>query len=77
MITNRKFRGRIVAALFMALTFIGPSSDTWAADMPTVQAKLTTLPEVPSPITRTQPAKVVVNVEAKEYVGTLADGVKY
>ena len=45
--------------------------------MPTVQAKLTTWPEVPSPSTRKQPAKVVVNVEAKEYVGTLADGVQY
>jgi nitrite reductase (NO-forming) len=77
MITNIEFRGTIVAALFMTLTFIGPSSETWAAGMPTVQAKLTTLPEVPSPITRKQPAKVVVNVEAKEYVGTLADGVQY
>ena len=77
MTTNIEFRGTIVAALFMALTFIGASSDTWAMDMPTVQAKLTTLPEVPAPITRKQPAKVVVNVEAKEYVGTLADDVQY
>jgi len=76
MITNIKFRGTIVAALFMALPLIGASSETWAG-MPTVQAKLTTLPEVPAPITRKGPAKVVVNVEAKEYVGTLADGVQY
>jgi nitrite reductase (NO-forming) len=77
MITNLEFRVTIVAALFLALTFIVPSSDIWAMEMPTVQAKLTTLPEVPSPITRKQPAKVVVNVEAKEYVGALADGVQY
>ena len=76
MITNIKFRGTIAAALFMALPLIGASSETWAG-MPTVQAKLTTLPEVPAPITRKGPAKVVVNVEAKEYVGTLADGVQY
>ena len=77
MITNIEFRGTIVAALFMALTFTGLSSDTWAMDIPTVQATLTTLPEVPAPITRKHPAKVVVNVEAKEYVGTLADDVQY
>jgi nitrite reductase (NO-forming) len=45
--------------------------------MPTVQAQLTTLPQVPAPITRKEAAHVVVNMEAKEYVGTLADGVKY
>jgi nitrite reductase (NO-forming) len=76
MMTNIEFRGTIVAALFMALPLIGASSETWAG-MPTVQAKLTTLPEVPAPITRKGPAKVVVNVEAKEYVGTLADEVQY
>ena len=77
MITHIQFKATLVMALFMALTVIGHSSDTLAKNMPTVQAKLTTLPEVPAPITRKQPAKVVVNVEAKEYVGTLADGVKY
>ncbi len=67
----------IVAASFIALTLSGLATTTSAMDMPTVQAKLTTLPEVPAPITRKGPAKVVVNVEAKEYVGTLADGVQY
>ena len=45
--------------------------------MDTIQAQLTTLPKVPAPITRKEAAHVVVNVEAKEYVGTLADGVQY
>jgi len=67
----------IVAALLLAMPLIGIASSVWAKDMPTVQAQLTTLPEVPTPITRKTPAKVVVNVEAKEYVGTLADGVQY
>ena len=75
--TNSQFKGTIVAALFLTLTFISPPADTWSMDMPTVQAKLTTLPTVPSLITRKGPAKVVVNVEAKEYVGQLADGVQY
>jgi len=77
MMNNINFRGPIVSVLVMAMTFIGFVSTTWASGMPTIQAKLTTLPEVPAPITRKQPAKVVVNVEAKEYVGTLADGVQY
>ena len=34
-------------------------------------------PEVPPPITRRYPATVIVNLEAKEVVGKLADGVKY
>jgi nitrite reductase (NO-forming) len=75
MITKIEFRGTLIAALFLAVTCLGPASAAWA--MPTVQATLTTLPEVPAPITRKQAAKVVVNVEAKEYVGTLADGVQY
>ncbi len=67
----------VVAASCMALTLAWLATTTLAMDMPTVQAKLTTLPEVPAPITRKGPAKVVVNVEAKEYVGTLADDVQY
>ncbi|MHB1283841.1 MAG: multicopper oxidase domain-containing protein, partial [Metallibacterium scheffleri] len=34
-------------------------------------------PEVPARITRHYPAKVIVNLEARKVVGTLADGVKY
>ena len=40
-------------------------------------AILTTAPNVPPPIRRTNPARVVVRLEAKEYVGTLAGDVKY
>lgn len=43
----------------------------------TIMAELTTAPNVPLPITRTISARVVVNLEAKEFVGTLAGGVKY
>lgn len=57
--------------------FVGPPPLTFAMDLPRVQAKLTTLPQVPAPITRKEAAYVVVNVEAKEYVGSLADGVQY
>ncbi|MGE0474344.1 MAG: multicopper oxidase domain-containing protein, partial [Nitrospirales bacterium] len=57
--------------------FVGTTSLTFAMDPPKVQAQLTTLPQVPAPITRKEAAHVVVNVEAKEFVGTLADDVKY
>jgi len=56
---------------------IGIHSSGHAMNMPTVQAQLTTLPQVPAPITRKEAAHVVVNVETKEFVGTLADGVQY
>lgn len=42
-----------------------------------IASTLTTLPKVPPPITRTEPAHVVVKLEAKEYIGTLDDGVNY
>ncbi|HVM47246.1 MAG TPA: copper-containing nitrite reductase [Candidatus Acidoferrum sp.] len=40
-------------------------------------AVLTQAPAVPPPIARRQPAKVVVNLEVKEVVRRLADGVEY
>jgi nitrite reductase (NO-forming) len=42
-----------------------------------ITAKLTTLPQVPPPITRSAPFHIIVNLEATEYIGTLADGIKY
>ncbi len=42
-----------------------------------VPAELTFAPQVPAPITRSEPAKVVVNLEAIEKAGDLADGVTY
>lgn len=48
----------------------------WAG-LPVEQAVLTHAPQVPPPITRTTPARVVVNMEVKEYTARLADGVEY
>ncbi|MYJ54381.1 MAG: hypothetical protein F4090_05695 [Nitrospira sp. SB0672_bin_25] len=44
------------------------------ASAETIKAQLSTAPNVPSPITRTKQATVVVNIEAKEYVCTIAEG---
>lgn len=43
----------------------------------TEYAQLTYAPNVPPPITREHPAKVIVNLEAIQRTGRLADGVKY
>lgn len=40
-------------------------------------AKLTHAPEVPDPILRSHPTKVIVNLTAEQVVGRLADGVQY
>jgi len=45
--------------------------------LPVEEAVLTAAPQVPPPITRKSPAKVVVNMEVKEYTARLADGVEY
>jgi len=47
------------------------------AELPVEQALITDAPNVPPPITRTSPAKVVVNLEVKEVVKDIADGVQY
>ncbi len=47
------------------------------AALPTETAVLTQAPAVPPAITRSQPAKVIVNLEVKEVTRRLADGVEY
>jgi nitrite reductase (NO-forming) len=48
-----------------------------ASQLPVIQAVLTHAPNVPPPITRKFPAKVVVNLETQEKVMRMADGVDY
>jgi nitrite reductase (NO-forming) len=45
--------------------------------LPQIEAELTTAPNVPRPIARKYPAKVVVRLEVTEVVQKLADGVEY
>ena len=73
----RRLTRLISLVIMLGVLAMGTISPVQAKDMPTVQAQLTTLPHVPDPITRKEPARVLVNVEAKEYVGILADGVQY
>jgi nitrite reductase (NO-forming) len=43
----------------------------------TLPAEATTAPDVPAPIKRTSPRRVVVKLQVKEYVGSLAEGSQY
>lgn len=45
--------------------------------LPEEEHKLLPPPQVPSPITRKNPARVKIKMEIREQVGVLADGVKY
>jgi nitrite reductase (NO-forming) len=54
-----------------------PSAVPLAANLPVELAILTEAPHVPPPITRRHAAKVVVNLEVREVVKRLADGVEY
>ncbi len=54
-----------------------PKAVPLAAHLPVELAVLTAPPNVPPPITRRHPAKVVVNLEVRELTGRLADGVEY
>jgi nitrite reductase (NO-forming) len=65
--------GIVGFSLFFAVLTHGTTS----AAQQTINAELSTAPNVPSPIKRNTSAMVVVNLEAKEYVGTLAKGVQY
>lgn len=68
----------------------GGREDTWKASsvaiaddnenldkLPTEEFKQVPPPQVPPPITRKAPARVKINLEVREYVGRLADGVEY
>ncbi len=67
--------GKVKATLIAALALV--SATAFAKDLPVENAVTTFAPNVPPPITRTSPAKVVVELEVIEKVGKLADGVEY
>ena len=79
--TTVKFRlvAGIAALAFSFLPFPPALADSILAssDLPVEQAILTSPPDVPAPIIRDHPAKVVVHLEVQEKVMRLADGVTY
>jgi nitrite reductase (NO-forming) len=55
----------------------GAKESSTVSQLPVIQAVLTHAPNVPPPITRKFPAKVIVNLETQEKVMRMADGVDY
>jgi len=77
---NNKILPAVLACLLMIWGLTG--CDTTVRDGQTdtsskEEGKLATAPNVPPRITRLGSRTVVLNFEAKEYVGDIADGVKY
>lgn len=68
-----------ILLISVTLIFLYPGCDeSYSSQVKgTENAKLTSAPYVPQPITRNHPAKVIVNLETKEVVKKLADGVEY
>jgi nitrite reductase (NO-forming) len=69
-----------IILLILAISIIAlmlPTFSQAASDLPVVKAVITTAPQVPPPITRNHPAKVVINLETIEKKGRLSDGVDY
>lgn len=64
-------------AVTLGVIMAGIPLPVQSKDLTTIQAQLTILPQVPPPIHRKEPAKVLVHLEANEYVGTLANGIQY
>lgn len=68
--------GRISVSL-LVLVCLG-ATQVWAkGELPIENAVLTPAPQVPPPITRDHPAKVIVNLDTIEQIGELSDGVQY
>lgn len=67
----------LAALMVPALAAAAPAQWPGASKLPVENAILTTAPNVPPPIKRKKPAKVIINVETKEVTKRLADGVEY
>ncbi|HEY9031013.1 MAG TPA: copper-containing nitrite reductase [Kangiella sp.] len=67
----------LVKKSLLGLVAVGLINSAAAKGLPEEQAILTSPPEVPPAIVREHNAKVVVELETVEKVGTMADGVEY
>ena len=63
--------------LLLGLGMCALARTALATELPVERAVLTAPPAVPPPITRTTPAKVVVEIEVQERMAQIADGVAY
>jgi nitrite reductase (NO-forming) len=73
---NKKIVPVVLGGLLMIWGLTGCSNGQ-AEPTSREEGKLTTAPNVPAPLTRSGNKTVVLHFEAKEYIGDIADGVKY
>ncbi len=73
-ILYQNYSRRHIPFFFLALLLLFPVAGQAKSS---INGEVSTLPKVPAPTNRSEPAHVIFNLEAKEYVGTLADGVEY
>ncbi len=73
--SERRFLRRTM--VFVASFLLAGVAWTSVEAQSTVKAQLTTAPEVPLPVNRSAPARVVVELETQEHVGKLAQEVQY
>ncbi len=77
---SKKIVPAVLGCLLMIWGLIGcgtTASDAEADVSSREEGKLTTAPNVPAPLMRSGNKTVVLHFEAKEYIGDIADGVKY
>jgi nitrite reductase (NO-forming) len=75
---SRSQRRSFILALAVLASFVSVNASFAAAEIVGEEkAVLTTAPQVPPPITRKHATKVTIDLEVKEYVARLADGVEY
>ena len=75
-LTETPIRLGIAVALLISANAL-QATPTSAEPLKVENTVLTSAPNVPPPITRREPAKVIVNLEVKEVTKRLADGVQY
>lgn len=76
MLCIKQRRRRRVFSYPASVALLGLFLGTASAEE-TIKATLTNPPEVPPPIQRSQPARVQVEIESREFRGLLAEGVEY
>lgn len=69
------------AILLSVVTAVAMADDTLSRDaastLPVIEESLVAPPNVPAPIHRDRPAKIIIRLEPKEVVKEIADGVRY
>lgn len=73
----KKFRALAITIPTLATILALMPLRVMAKELPVIEAELTFAPNVPPPVNRDYPARVIVRLEATEFRGELSKGVEY